>query len=88
MAISIDENILMGAAAVIFVPLFVFFIKLIMQMATIQSQIQAMNASINEHKQAVTEFNRMLSDMRIIKLRLDNIEDQLNIRHKGSPDLR
>ena len=89
MAIEIDENILMGAAAVIFVPLFVFFIKLIIQMGTIQGKIDSMNATIAEHKTAVTDLNEMLYEMKVIKHRLDRIESQLSSNtHRGSPDIR
>jgi cell division protein FtsL len=88
MVISIDENILMGAAAVIFVPLFVFFIKLIIQMGTIQEKITTMNNTITEHKTAVINLNQVLYEMKIIKERLDRIEDRISNVHTGSPDLK
>ena len=74
----------MAAAAVIFVPLFVFFIKLIIQMGTIQGKIENISVTVSEHKAAVNEFNEVLYEMKTIKHRLDRIENQLT-NTRGSP---
>ena len=84
MGITIDENILLGAAAVIFVPLFVFFIKLIIEMGAIKGRLEAMCGNIQEHKKAVDEMIKVQSDINLIKLRLDNIENQMRTKG-GSP---
>ncbi len=93
MAVQIDENILMAATALIFVPLFIFFIKLIIQMGTIQSKIETINEIVHEHKTAINELGEVLTEIRMVKMRLDHIEQQRqqqqgSNQHKGGPNIR
>lgn len=84
MGIQIDETILFGAAIAIFIPLFVFFVKLIIEIGNIKGKLEAMCNNIEEHKKALDNTNQMHTDLRLINLRLDNIESELRSR-KGAP---
>lgn len=86
MTIQIDENILLAAAGLIFVPLFIFFIKLIIQMSAIQGKIDNINDTIKEHKESINELNNVLYEIRMVKLRIDNVE-QRESGHKGGPNI-
>lgn len=84
MAVSIDENILLGSAVAIFIPLFVFLVKLIIEVGNIKGRIETMCNNIEEHKKNVSDINSMKSDIRLIDMRLDNIENELRTK-KGAP---
>ena len=48
MAILIDENILLGVAGLVFIPVLVFFVKLIIEVGNIKSKIDGINNQITK----------------------------------------
>lgn len=84
MPVSIDENILLGAGVAVFIPIFVFFIKLIIEIGNIKGRIETMCNNIEEHKKSLTDVNSIKTDLKLIDLRLDNIEEE-NKTKKGAP---
>lgn len=84
MVVSIDENILLGAAVAVFIPLFVFLIKLIIEVGNIKGKIDAMCMNIEEHKRSVSDMNSIKTELKLIDMRLDNIDQELRTK-KGAP---
>lgn len=82
--VFIDENILLGSAVAIFIPLFVFLVKLIIEVGNIKGKIDAMCLNIEDHKRSVSDMNTVKTDLRLIDMRLNNIEQELRTK-KGSP---
>lgn len=74
MAISIDENVLIFVAAGIFIPLFVFFIKLIIEIGVIKGKIDSLNANQIDTKKSIDAIAEIQSDIRILRIRVDNLE--------------
>ena len=82
--VFIDENILLGSAVAIFIPLFVFLVKLIIEVGNIKGKIEAMCDNIEEHKKSVSDMNTVKTDLKLINMRLDNIENEIRTK-KGAP---
>ena len=83
MVVSLDENLLLGASVAIFVPLFIFFVKLIIEIGGIKNSLQSMNDQIDDYKQTAGYVNDVRYDIRDIKRRLSEMES--DFRHsKGT----
>lgn len=77
MGIEINENVLLTIAGVIFVPIFVFLIKMIMEVANIRTKLDAFQAHIDETKVYIKKILDFDYEIRLIKTRLAEIEDDL-----------
>lgn len=74
MAITLDENVLIFVAGGVFIPLFVFLIKLIIEVGTIKGKIDTLTSSHVDTKRAIDAIVECQSDIRILKIRVDNLE--------------
>ncbi len=77
MAIEINENVLLTIAGVVFVPIFVFLIKMIMEVANIRSKLDTFEAHIDESKTSLKKIADFNYEMRAIKGTLADIDDDL-----------
>ncbi|MGE5661483.1 MAG: hypothetical protein ACM3X1_04475 [Ignavibacteriales bacterium] len=77
MGLEINENVLLTIAGVIFVPIFVFLIKMIMEVANIRTKLDAFQAHIDETKAYIKKILDFDYEIRLIKTRLAEIEDDL-----------
>lgn len=84
MVVPIDENILLGAAVAIFIPLFVFLVKLIIEVGNIKGKIETMCDNITKHEKSVSDMIAVKTDLRLIEMRLNNIENEMRTK-KGAP---
>ena len=84
MAVSIDENILLGCAVAIFIPLFVFLVKLIIEVGNVKGRIETMCTNIEDYKKTVGDMNSVKTDLRLIDMRLTSIENEIRLK-KGAP---
>ena len=66
MAIAIDENIMIGVAALVFIPVFLFCIKMIMKVGSLEQKIDQLFERISS-----------LKDLDVIKTQINLIEYQL-----------
>ena len=85
MAVPLDENLLLGVAGLIFVPLFIFFVKLLIEIGGIKNRLEYMYTSMEEYKNTISYVNDVRYDIRDIKRRIDQIERDL--RRTGSGGL-
>lgn len=74
MPIPIDENILIAAAGLIFVPLFIFFIKLIIEIGNMKIEQKSVQAQLSDQSKSLQLLNDVISEIKMVKLRLDNME--------------
>lgn len=77
MGIEINENVLLTIAGVIFVPIFVFLIKMIMEVANIRTKLDSFQAHIDATKDFIKHFTNVDYEIRWLKERLNDIEDDL-----------
>lgn len=77
MAIPLDENVLIFAAAGIFIPLFIFFIKLIIEIGVVKGKIDNLSIQSVDTKKAIDAIIECQSDIRILKIRMDNLEREV-----------
>lgn len=84
MAISIDENILLGVAGLVFIPVLVFFVKLIIEVGTIKSKIDGLNNQISKSETGFSKIEEHSSDLRVLKLRMDNLEKDVDHLSKSA----
>lgn len=74
MPIPIDENVLIIAITAIFGPLFVFLIKMIIQINKLDSKMDNLNDDLDELKEHAININAIQSELKIINMRIDTIE--------------
>lgn len=74
MVVSIDENVLLGVVLALFVPLFIFFVKLIVEIGAIKNRMESIVEEMKEYHLMIHEISGLHSDINLIKLRLENIE--------------
>lgn len=88
MAISLDENILLFIAGAVFIPVFIFFVKMIIELGSIKTKIDTMYSQIKGSEASVGKVVEQASDIRILKLRVDNVERDVDhiMRRGGSPE--
>lgn len=77
MAIEINENVLLTIAGVIFVPIFVFLIKMIMEVANIRTKLDIFDAHIEETRSNIKKVSDFGYEIRAIKTSLSDIDDDL-----------
>ena len=82
MAISIDENILLFIAGVIFIPVFIFFIKMIMEVGNIKNKVDGIDGFIKEFKVIIDKYRQDSTDLKILESRLSHVEDEMNYVRK------
>jgi hypothetical protein len=75
-AIPLDENILLTVAGLVFVPVFVFFVKLIIEVGNIKNKLDSIGEQIKETELSIEKIREHESDIRILKLRVDNLEKE------------
>jgi len=86
MAISIDENLLLGIAALVFIPVFLFCIKMIMKVGTLESKIDNVTNHLVGTEKANRELTEAKTDIKLIELRVKGLEkdvDYLLSRDRG-----
>lgn len=88
MAISLDENILLFIAGAVFIPVFIFFVKMIIELGSIKTKIDTLYSQIKGSEASVSKVVEQASDIRILKLRVDNVERDVDhiMRRGGSPE--
>jgi uncharacterized protein YoxC len=74
MAISLDENILLFIAGAVFIPVFIFFVKMIIELGSIKTKIDTLYSQMKGSEASVSKVVEQASDIRILKLRVDNLE--------------
>ena len=89
MAIEINENVLLTIAGVIFVPIFVFLIKMIMEVANIRTKLDTFDSHIDESKSAIKKIADFGYELRAIKTALADIDGDLkylfnSVHHEAS----
>lgn len=77
MAIPIDENILLFIAGALFIPLFGFLIKMIIEMSSNRAKFKTYDDHIEESKEWKKEINELLKTKSVADLRLNNIETDI-----------
>lgn len=74
MAIPLDENLLLGVAGLVFVPVFIFFVKLTIEVGNIKNKLDGIGEQIKETEISIEKIRELASDLRVLKLRVDNLE--------------
>lgn len=92
MAVTVDENLLIAAGVGVFIPLFIFFIKLIIKFQELNSKLGQLCGHMDDNKKTIADVMDMKGDIREIYYRLDNIERSISrhnngASHGGSPDM-
>src|SRR5688572_2694043 len=78
MAIEIDESLLLGLAALIFVPVFLFCIKMIMKVGTIESKLDNVHQHISSSQKDSVELNAAKTELRLLEARVKGIEKDVD----------
>lgn len=74
MAIPLDENLLLGTAGLIFVPLFIFFVKLLIEIGGIKNRLESVANQMSKYDTAYDYITEVKYNIRDIQRRLDQIE--------------
>lgn len=87
--VEIPEAILLGSAVGIFIPLFVYLTKMIMEMANIKNKIVSIEGHMQEAKEMYQKVIVIESELKVIKAdiiyKFDR-QEELNDRHDKSID--
>lgn len=78
MAIPIDEGILLSVIAGIFIPILVYLVKMVMKMGAIEGKVDNIIKSREKVDIHISRLEEHESELRLFKLRLENIEKHLN----------
>jgi Na+-transporting methylmalonyl-CoA/oxaloacetate decarboxylase gamma subunit len=78
MAIAIDESVLLGVAGLVFIPLFTVLLKVFMRVGHLENRFDALVASRLKADTYVEQLGEHESDLRMMKMRLDNLEKKIN----------
>lgn len=79
MTVPIDESLLLGFMGMIFIPLFIFLIKMIITVGKIESRLDNLCQRFIEMKGERDNIVELQSDIRILKLRLDGMEEDISM---------
>jgi Na+-transporting methylmalonyl-CoA/oxaloacetate decarboxylase gamma subunit len=78
MAIAIDESVLLGVAGLVFIPLFTVLLKIFTRVGNLENRFDALVASRLKADTYVEQLGEHESDLRVIKMRIDNLEKKIN----------
>lgn len=67
----------------IFIPLFIFLIKMIITVGKIETRLDSLCQKITDVKSQTGDVVEMQSDIRILKLRTDNMEEEVHDLRRG-----
>ena len=78
MVVSIEENVLISIFGimfgVIFIPLFLFFLRMYVRLNHLEDRLNTVVASREKVEVHIARLGEHESDIRLLKLRVDNIE--------------
>lgn len=89
MVVAIEESILLlivGLFSGLFIPLFVFLIKMIMRVSELESKVNSFVNGQKEMREQGVSIGDIKSDVRILKLRMDNAEVEIR-GTQGAPNI-
>ena len=75
--VEIPETLLFGAAIGIFIPLFIFLIKMVMEQANTKNKLSAIDAHITDTKEWLKRLTDLETDLKILRITLKNIENNI-----------
>ena len=85
--VEIPETILFGAAIGIFIPLFIFLIKMIMETANTKTRLDKLDKDVEEVKEKFNLLTELQSDIKVIKNTILRIEkDIVELFRRGRRD--
>ena len=75
--VEVPETILFGAAIGIFIPLFIFLIKMIMETANTKNKMDLLQTNIQDMKDTLKRLANIGTDIKIFRLTIKNIEKDI-----------
>ena len=87
MAIPIDESTLLTVAGLIFIPVFGFCIKMIMEMSSYKARMKEFDDHIIEAKEWKKEITELQNAKNILELRLMTMERSIQTHEKEIQDI-
>jgi hypothetical protein len=78
MVIQVEESVLISIFAVMFIPLFLFFIRIYVRVNQLTDKLDTVITSREKVEVHIARLNEHDSELRLQKMRLDNLEKYKN----------